>query len=66
MASPSPTIVDLGGWLHILPLEDFDDLIKSSHMIICDPFILFILAIFMLLTFQLGHKRIYTIYTCQC
>jgi len=66
MASPSPTIVDLGGWLCILPLEDFDDLIKSSHMIIYDSSILSILAIFMLLTFLLGHKRICTIYTCQC
>jgi hypothetical protein len=54
-------------WLYILPLEDFDDLIKSSHLIICDSSsILSILAIFMLLTFLLGHKRIYTMYTYQC
>ena len=66
MAPPTPTIVDLGGWLHILPLKDFNDLIKSSHMIICDSSILYILVIFMLLTFLLGHKRICTIRTCQC
>ena len=53
-------------YLYILPLEDFDDLIKSSHLIICDSSILSILAIFMLLTFLLGYKRICTIYTYQC
>jgi hypothetical protein len=53
-------------WFYILPLEYFDDLIKSSHLIICDSSILSILAIFMLLTFLLGHKRICTICTCQC
>jgi hypothetical protein len=64
-----PNIVDFANnasWLHILPLEDFDDLIKSSHLIICDSSILSILVIFMLLTFLLGHKRICTICTCQC
>jgi len=53
-------------WLYILPLEDFDDLIKSSHLIIYDSSIISILAIFMLLTFLLGHKKICTIYTYQC
>jgi hypothetical protein len=53
-------------WLYIFPLEDFNDLIKSSHLIICDSYILFILVIFMLLTFLLGHKRICTICTFQC
>jgi hypothetical protein len=64
-----PNIVDFANnasWLHILPLEDFDDLIKSSHLITCDSSILSILVIFMLLTFLLGHKRICTICICQC
>jgi len=64
-----PNIVDFANnasWLHILSLEDFDDLIKSSHLITCDSFILSILVIFMLLTFLLGHKRICTICICQC
>ena len=66
-----PTLLTLvapigASWLHILPLEDFDDLIKSSHLIIYDSSISFILVIFMLLTFLLGHKRICTICTCQC
>jgi len=64
-----PNIVDFANnasWLHILPLEDFDDLIKSSHLIIRDSSTLSVLVIFMLLMFLLGYKRICTIYTCQC
>jgi hypothetical protein len=66
-----PTLLTLAAligasWLHILPLEDFDDLIKSSHLIIYDSSISFILVIFMLLTFLLGHKKICTICACQC
>ena len=63
--SSSTNYVDLINWLYILPPEDFDDLIKSSHLIICDSSILSILVIFMLLKFLLCHKRICTIYTYQ-
>jgi hypothetical protein len=65
-----PNIVDLGS-TNCCPtgftfshLKTFDDLIKTSPLIICDSSILSILVIFMLLTILLGHKRICTIRTC--
>jgi hypothetical protein len=62
-----PNIVDFGStncWpagFTFSHLKTFDDLIKSSPLIICDSSIL---VIFMLLTFLLGYKRICIIRTC--
>jgi hypothetical protein len=67
-----PNIVDFGSTNCCLAgftfsyLKTFDDLIKSSPLIICDFSIISILVIFMLLTFLLSYKMICTIRTCQC